>query len=65
MSFEQDLKETFMRHAEDVRPDTESWPAVEKKVRRNHYARTVTASVATVALIAAAAILLPRIGRQT
>ena len=39
MSIEQDLKETFMKHAEDVRPDVQSWPAVEKKVRRAHTQR--------------------------
>ena len=31
MSFESQLKETFMKHAEDVRPDTHSWPVIEKR----------------------------------
>ncbi len=61
MSLENDLKETFMKHAEDVRPDVQSWPTVEKKVRRGHTARVVTSSTLTVALIVAAAIVLPRL----
>lgn len=65
MSLEQDLKETFMKHAEDVRPDTQSWPAVEKKVRRAHTQRVVLVSTLAVAAIAAAAVVLPRLGTTT
>jgi hypothetical protein len=65
MSLEQDLKETFMRHADDLRPDVESWPTVEKKVRRAHAQRITLASAAVVALIAATAIFVPRLGNTS
>lgn len=61
MSFEQDLKQTFITHENDVRPDAESWRQVEKKVRRAHVKRLVAASSFAIALIAAAAIVIPRL----
>jgi hypothetical protein len=65
MNLEDQIKETLMKHAADVRPDAGSWDGVETKVRRAHYARVAFVSTLTVALIAAAAIVLPRLGSET
>ena len=62
MNLEDKIKESLMKHAEDVRPDVTSWDAVEGKLRRAHYARVVMVSTLTVALIAAAAVVIPRLG---
>jgi hypothetical protein len=61
MSFEQDLKETFMRHADEVRPDTDSWPVIEKKVLRSNYARAVAGSASLIAVIVAAVLISPHL----
>jgi hypothetical protein len=61
MNLEDKLKETFMKHAEDVKPDAGSWDGVETKLRRAHYARVVMVSTLTVAAIAAVAIVLPQL----
>src|SRR5438105_2443027 len=61
MSLDEDLKEAFTRHAEDVRPYAASWGTVERKVRRAHYRRATAVSVFAVALIVAAAVAIPKL----
>jgi hypothetical protein len=61
MSLDEDLKDAFARHAEDVQPDLAAWGNVEQKVRRAHYRRATAVSVFAVALIAAAAVAIPKL----
>jgi hypothetical protein len=61
MSLENEIKEAFKNHDKDARADGQSWNAVEKKVRRAHKQRVALVSTLTVALIAAAAVLVPRL----
>ena len=61
MSFESQLKETFMKHADDVRPDTQSWPVIEKRVVRRHRAGMFATAASVAALIAVTAIVTPRL----
>ncbi|MGZ4141966.1 MAG: hypothetical protein ACXVQY_05600 [Actinomycetota bacterium] len=64
MSLEQDLKNAFEQHARDAQPDGESWATVERKIRRAHKQRVALLSTVTVAVVVAAAVLIPRIGTK-
>jgi len=61
MSFENEIKEALMKHADDVKPRTESWGEVEGKVRKVHQRRMVGVTALVVALVAAAGVTVPRL----
>jgi hypothetical protein len=61
MSLERDLKQALERHRDDARTRANTFDAVEAKVRRAHRRRLAAVTAGGLALIAAAAIALPRL----
>ena len=54
MSFEDEIKQAFDRHSDDVSPRPDAWSGVERGVRRAHARRLAALSSATAAIVALA-----------
>lgn len=61
MTLETKIREAFERHAQDTRPRSEAWTGVETKIRRSHRRRTIVSGLASAAVIAAIALVAPRL----
>ncbi|MFN2614895.1 MAG: hypothetical protein ABR552_08800 [Actinomycetota bacterium] len=54
MSFEDDIKQAFARHAGDASPTEDAWPRVESTIGASHVRRAVATSSLALAVIAVA-----------
>ena len=61
MSLESRLKESIMKHAEDVKPDARTWPVIEKRIARGRRIAVIVSTVSVAVLIAAAALITPHL----
>jgi len=64
MSLDNDIRRSLQRHAEDVQPDARAFDRVEQRVRRAHAQRVAIGVSLIVALIAAASVVIPRLGND-
>jgi hypothetical protein len=62
MSLDNDIKDAFQRHEQDAHANDTAWAGIESKIRRAHHQRMAFASALSVAVIAAVAVLVPKLG---
>lgn len=62
MNIEDRIKETLMSRSTDVEPKADSFEQVASTVRRRHSQRLAFVTTSVIALIAAAAVIVPRLG---
>lgn len=62
MSLDNDIKDALRRHEADARATDTAWAGIESRIRRAHHRRMALASTLSVAVIAAAAVLIPKLG---
>jgi hypothetical protein len=65
MSFDQDLKQAFERHAGDVSPTPGAWTGVERRIRRSHRVRAALAAATGTAAVIAAIFVVPGVLRNS